>query len=96
MTEVEKCQNIVQTKFIKRNEELKELSYDYMCKEYRLGLRECLVSLTGKIEQCSSPSEKYVPKFGLEIYDSIFKFHCKDDARALKSTIRKFMFNLIY
>ncbi|XP_031350142.1 uncharacterized protein LOC116175908 [Photinus pyralis] len=84
LTYVERCQNQEQTKFMRKNEEVRGISYDYMCKEFRQGLRGCLSNLTKKMEVCSNPAEKYVPKFGLEMYDSVFNYKCKDDARALK------------
>lgn len=56
-----------------------------MCSDFRQGIRTCLNNVVTKIEHCSSYSEKYVPKFGVEIYDSVFNYYCKDDALALKS-----------
>ncbi|KAF5287541.1 hypothetical protein FQR65_LT12212 [Abscondita terminalis] len=85
--QVEKCQNTVQTNFMRKLEEVKGFAYDYMCNEFRYGLRGCLSNLTNKMEACLSRLEKYVPKFGLEIYDSLFKYQCKDNARALKMVL---------
>ncbi|KAF5269704.1 hypothetical protein FQA39_LY08627 [Lamprigera yunnana] len=82
--QIENCQNSVQKTFMHKIEDVRGFPYDYMCKDFRNGLRSCLSNFTSKMEACSSKAEKYVPKFGLEIYDSLFKYQCKDDAKALK------------
>ncbi|KAK4875014.1 hypothetical protein RN001_011436 [Aquatica leii] len=87
LVQVEKCQKTVQTNFMRKLEEVRGFAYDYMCKDFRYGLRGCLSNLTTKMEACSSRAEKYVPKFGLEIYDSLFNYQCKDEARALKMVL---------
>lgn len=58
---------------------------NYLCNDFRKGIRSCLTGLTEKMKACSSREEAYVPKFGIDIYDSVFEFYCKDDARVLRS-----------
>ncbi|KAF2904644.1 hypothetical protein ILUMI_01528 [Ignelater luminosus] len=82
------CTNTTRLNLAKIAQQAGAIPERYLCDDFRNGIRSCLSGLTEKMKACSSREEAYVPKFGIEIYDSVFQFYCKDNARVLKKVIK--------
>lgn len=71
-------------------------AYKYLCNDARQTIRGCLTDVVDKVKACSNPDEKYLTQFGFDVFDSVFKFYCKDDMLAIKrmyqESIPKYIF----